>query len=85
MAQASDHHRPGEPPPIQDEAADTPMWLPLVGLALLLIGAFLVIWQTATGEDETAVLPAPAAVDAPADADDAPAAEGDAPAQPAAE
>ncbi len=48
MAEASEHHRPGEPPPIRDEAADTPLWLPVVGLCLLLLGAFAVI--SAVGE-----------------------------------
>ncbi|HJL17066.1 MAG TPA: hypothetical protein RMH99_15480 [Sandaracinaceae bacterium LLY-WYZ-13_1] len=52
MAEA--HHRPGEPPEIRDEAADTPMWVPAAGLALLILGAVFLVWQTATTEDEAA-------------------------------
>lgn len=33
------HDRPGEPPEIRDEAADTPMWVPAMGLALLIVSA----------------------------------------------
>lgn len=51
MAQASEHHQPGELPPIRDEAADTPLWLPVMGLCFLVLGAFALIWQSA-GSDE---------------------------------
>ena len=51
MAQ-DEHHTPGEPPPIRDEAADSPLWLPAVGLTLLLLGAVFFVWRsTATDED----------------------------------
>lgn len=68
MADASEHHRPGELPPVRDEAADSPLWLPVVGLCFLVIGAFAVIWQANTSE--------PAAEEAPsADAPAEPAAD----------
>lgn len=54
MAEASTHHRPGEPPPVRDEAADTPLWMPLLGLCLLVIGVLAVLWQASTGNDEAA-------------------------------
>lgn len=54
MAEASHHVTPGVPPPVRDEAADTPLWLPLVGLCFLLLGAFAVIWQAATAEEPAA-------------------------------
>lgn len=54
-----EHDRPGEPPAIRDEAADSPMWLPALGLSLLLLGVVLVLWQSANPDeanpDETAV------------------------------
>ena len=46
MAEA--HDRPGEPPEVRDEAADTPMWVPAVGLALLILGAVFLVWQSST-------------------------------------
>lgn len=61
MAHAHPHHRPGEPPPVRDEAADTPLWMPLVGLCFLVAGAFAVIWQAATADEEPAPEAAPAA------------------------
>ncbi len=48
-----EHHTPGEPPAIRDEAADSPLWLPALGLALLLLGAIFVVWQGSTAEVET--------------------------------
>ncbi len=50
----ADHENdtPGEPPAIRDEAADSPMWLPALGLALLLLGAVLIVWRS-SGADET--------------------------------
>lgn len=78
MAHASEHHRPGEPPPIRDEAADTPFWLPVLGLCLLVLGALFVIWQSATAHDEAATA-APAAAPAGEEREAAPA-DGQAPA-----
>lgn len=40
-----EHHTPGEPPPVRDEAADSPLWLPAVGLTLLVLGAILLVWR----------------------------------------
>ncbi len=40
-----EHHTPGEPPPVRDEAADSPLWLPAVGLSLLVLGAILLVWR----------------------------------------
>lgn len=40
------HDRTGEPPEIRDEAADTPMWVPAMGLALLIVGAVFLVWQS---------------------------------------
>lgn len=53
MADA-ENHRPGEPPEIRDEAADTPMWLPALGLALLVLAAFGVIYQSVQAEADAA-------------------------------
>lgn len=53
MAEASEHHRPGEPPPVRDEAADTPLWLPVLGLCFLVLGAFAIIWQAQTADEPT--------------------------------
>lgn len=66
MAEASEHHRPGEPPPVRDEAADTPLWLPVVGLCFLVVGAFAVIWQ-ANASDPAADAAPDAAEAAPAE------------------
>ncbi len=66
---------------MRDEAADTPLWMPLVGLCLLLLGAFAVIWQAANRDEEGAAPEAAEAAAAPA-ADEAPAEptpEGEAP------
>ncbi len=46
---------------MRDEAADTPLWMPLLGLCFLVAGAFAVIWQAATGDEEAAAEAAPAA------------------------
>ena len=48
-----EHSEPGEPPPVRDEAADSPMWLPALGLALLLLGAVVIVWRGSTAEEET--------------------------------
>lgn len=77
MADSEHHDTPGEPPEIRDEAADSPMWLPALGLTLLLIGALFIIWRGASGDDAAgeeaaaAEEAAPAAVAEPeADAED---------------
>lgn len=69
MAEASEHHRPGELPPVRDEAADTPLWLPVLGLCFLVLGAFALIWQSTNAADEGRV------------EEEAPAAEADAPSE----
>ncbi|MGF1466768.1 MAG: hypothetical protein ACFCGT_11605 [Sandaracinaceae bacterium] len=45
---------PGEPPPVHDEAADTPLWLPVVGLVLLVVLVFGVVWQSVTAPSDEA-------------------------------
>lgn len=84
-----EHHTPGEPPPVRDEAADSPLWLPAVGLTLLLLGAILLVWRTVddggpafelTEEPAEGAEAAAAAEDAPAEADGDADAPGDAPA-----
>ena len=62
---ADAHDRPGEPPAVRDEAADTPMWVPAIGLALLILGGVFLVWQSSTEESvgeavEEAVEDAPA-------------------------
>jgi hypothetical protein len=75
MAHA-EHTRPGEPPEVRDEAADTPLWVPAVGLALLILGAVFLVWQSATertaaeGETEQVEAEAPAEGDAPSRGED---------------
>lgn len=59
------HHAPGLPE-IHDEAADTPMWLPMLGLAIFAIVALFLITRAAI-EDASAELDA-TAEEAPADA-----------------
>lgn len=51
MADASEQYRPGEPPPVRDEAADSPLWLPVLGLCFLVFGAFALIWQSSNADD----------------------------------
>jgi hypothetical protein len=82
----TDHATPGEPPPVRDEAADSPMWLPILGACLLLLGTIAIVWRARTAEEppppaeEAAAEEAAAADGAPAEGE-APAAD---PAQPAA-
>lgn len=66
MATADDHHQPGELPEIRDEAADTPMWVPGIGLALLILAALFIVWQSASARLDAE---ATEAVEAPADAE----------------
>jgi hypothetical protein len=68
---ADDHHHAPGLPEIHDEAADTPMWLPMLGLAIFAIVALFLITRAAV-EDASAELEA-TGVEAPADAPDAPA------------
>lgn len=78
MASAKDSHAEVAPsairshpplPAITDEAADTPMWVPMAGLALFLALAFFVAIRAALAPAEepssTEETP-PAGVDAPA-------------------
>ncbi|MCU0671264.1 MAG: hypothetical protein MUE69_00580 [Myxococcota bacterium] len=63
---ADDHHHAPGLPEIHDEAADTPMWLPMLGLAIFAIVALFLITRAAI-EDASAELDATGAVEAPAD------------------
>jgi hypothetical protein len=71
---ADAHHTPGEPPPVHDEAGDTPLWVPLLGLSLMAILASSTFLQSP-------LLPADAATDAAAQEaaveDEAPAEDAD--------
>ena len=68
MADAHDDV-PGELPNVRDEAADTPMWVPAAGLALLILGALFLVYRSATEE--------PVAEETVVEAADAEAAEGE--------
>ena len=72
-----EHHTPGEPPSVRDEAADSPVWLPALGLVLLLLGAVFVVWQSAITDAEVAE-----AADEAAQADDGAAEGAEAPPEP---
>ncbi|MBX3247201.1 MAG: hypothetical protein KF901_08475 [Myxococcales bacterium] len=50
----ADHHAPGLPE-IHDEAADTPMWLPLLGLGLLIVASLFFIIRAATADEAPVV------------------------------
>ena len=54
---ADEHDAPGQPPRIRDEAADSPMWLPALGLSLLIVCALLVLWRSIDTEDAAAEEP----------------------------
>jgi hypothetical protein len=45
-------------PPVHDEAADTPLWIPVVGLALLAIVALIVVGRATEHGDTSALRPA---------------------------
>ena len=62
---AADPTLPPGLPEIQDDAAQTPLWVPGLGLALFMIAAFAMI-LSATGPDEE-VQDEAAAIEAPAD------------------
>lgn len=70
------HHAPGLPE-IHDEAADTPMWLPMLGLAIFAVVALFLITRAAiedaNSELEAAEIVGPAEQAAEAPAGDAPA------------
>ncbi|MBK6578486.1 MAG: hypothetical protein IPG17_20280 [Sandaracinaceae bacterium] len=54
---ADQHHdEPDVPglPQIQDEAADTPMWLPATGLGLLVIMVLMLVYHVAQGPETAA-------------------------------
>lgn len=55
------HHAPGLPE-IHDEAADTPMWLPLLGLTLFALVALLLIVRAAVADVSEVAQPVPAEV-----------------------
>ena len=54
------HHAPGLPE-IHDEAADTPMWLPLLGLTLFALVALFLIVRAAV--DDANAGPQPGSVE----------------------
>lgn len=68
----SDHgHAPGELPSVHDEAADTPLWFPALGVGLLaLLAFFVVLRQSAVVDPPSAE---PVAAEALADIEAAPA------------
>lgn len=73
-ASHDDVHDGPQPPPglpeIQDEAADTPMWVPALGLGLFVLVALYLVISSAFAEPEAEAAPAiepPAAAAAPAD------------------
>lgn len=67
----ADHHdTPGEPPTIRDEAADSPMWLPALGLTLLLLGTLVIAWRSSATPAIELEGEAAEAAEAPADAAD---------------
>ncbi len=62
MAEHSAHEPPGLPQNIVDEAADTPMWVPIMGLVILGVVALLFSYRMMTAEPAEA----PATEEAPA-------------------
>ena len=70
------HHAGGdhpELPPVQDEAADTPMWLPVTGLALLTLLTLFVLYRAAQPAPEAPAEAAAVEAEAAPEADVAPA------------
>lgn len=71
-ASTDDAHTSPQPPPglpeIQDEAADTPMWVPVLGLGLFVLVALYLVISSAFAEPEAQAAPAmePPAAAAPA-------------------
>jgi hypothetical protein len=77
---ADQHHdEPDVPglPQIQDEAADTPMWLPATGLGLLVLMVLMLVYHVAQGPETAA-----AEGDVAAEGAEAEGAEGEAEAAP---
>lgn len=78
------HDEPDVPglPEIQDEAADTPMWVPATGLALLAALVLMLVYHVAQGPEVEPLAEGEVAADlAEADGAEAPpAGDGDAPA-----
>ncbi len=70
-------HAPGELPPVHDEAVETPLWFPALGVGLLALFAFFLAFRQATADEPVAEPPAAEATAAEAPAADAPA-EGEA-------
>ena len=64
---ADDHHHAPGLPEIHDEAADTPMWLPLLGLALFTLAALVLIIRAAVADASAELGAEAAAVEAPAE------------------
>ncbi len=71
-ASTDDVHADPQPPPglpeIQDEAADTPMWVPALGLGLFVLAALYLVISAAFEDVDAAeaAIEAPAPVAAPA-------------------
>lgn len=74
---AADEHVEAQPhpalPTITDEAADTPMWVPIAGLGLFLVLALFVALRSAMAPEDPAS--EPGAEDTAEEAAEAPAAE----------
>ena len=56
MAEESHHHEPGLPT-VHDESGDTPMWLPIVGLLLLVLTLLTTVWREARSASEEVAPP----------------------------
>jgi len=60
-ASNDDVHADPQPPPglpeIQDEAADTPMWVPVLGLGLFVLVALWLVISSALDDAEVAEVP----------------------------
>lgn len=55
-------------PEIHDEAGDTPLWVPVLGLALLVLATLYMVFSAAFADEEAAEAPTEAAaVEAPAE------------------
>ena len=58
-------------PEIHDEAGDTPLWVPVLGLALLLLATLYMVFSAAFADEEAEAAPAAeAAVAADVEADE---------------
>ncbi len=54
-------------PEIHDEAGDTPMWVPALGLGLLILATLYMVFSSAFADDEATEAEAPVAVEAAAE------------------